>query len=410
MIDGTARLRSVLVLTTVLLVVSPAGIGAVGATSGDGTETVRTVDEIEAHLQASVDLVAGGDRELAAAHAQTVREEQWPVIAPQLEGQNATLASDLEAAIDQAPAAARNDSPEAYEQFVEDEILAALPAATSTLVPAASTGNVTFSAGVASGLLERASAEYTEGVSENGTVVETMDYRTAVAYADKAQQRFDGTIAASLDEEARSELAEMFETLDTRLTDSVAPSQVQSIVGSIDGELAEYTGLETDQSADTAAIERIEGDLEAAVEAYAAGNDSRARSLVKGTYLSNFEGIEGTLIEQDPELVEELEADFNERLLGLFAENASVSAVEDRVATMEERLERAETILAAQEDTEIDLGEDSTTTVTDTAATEETATPTTDATTTGTEAPGFTAVGALLAVLLGAAGLLTRRA
>jgi hypothetical protein len=406
MIDGTARLRPVLVLTTVLLVVSPAGIGAVGATSGDGTETARTVEEIEAHLQASVDLVAAGDRELATAHAQTVSEEQWPVIAPQLEELNASLASDLEAAIDQAPAAARNDSPETYEQFVEDEILAALPAATSTLVPADSDENVTFSAGVVSGLLERASAEYTEGVSENGTVVETMDYRTAVAYAETAQQRFEGTIASSLDEEARSEVAEMFETLDTRLNESVAPSQVQSIVGSIDGELAEYTGLEAESSADTAAIERIEGDLEAAVEAYEVGNDSQARSLVKGTYLSNFEGIEGTLIEQDPELVEELEADFNERLLGLFAENASVAAVEDRVATMEERLERAETILAAQEDTEIELGEDTTTA----ASAEETTTPTSDATTTGTEAPGFTAVGALLAVLLGTAALLTRRA
>jgi hypothetical protein len=75
---------------------------------------------------------------------------------------------------------------------------------------------------------------------------------------------------------------------------------------------------------------------------------------------------------------------------------------------MAERLERAETILAAQEDTEIDLGEGTTTAVTDTATAEETDTPTTASS--GTEAPGFTALGAILAVLLGAAGLLTRRA
>ena len=406
MIDGTARLRSVLVLTTVLLVVSPVGIGAVGAATDDATETARTVAEIEAHLQTSVELVAAGDRELAAAHAQTVVDEQWPVIAPQLEAQNASLAADLETAVEQVPAAARNDSPDTYEQFVETEILATLPAASAAVVPADRADNASFSAGVVAGLLERASAEYTEGVTENGSVTVAMDYRTAVAYADQAEQRYESTIAGGLDEGARNELAEMFDTLDTRLNQSAGPSDVQSIAGSIEGELAEYTGFETERSADTAVIERIEGDLEAAVEAYEAGNESRAQSLVKGTYLSNFEGIEGALIEQDPALVEELEADFNERLLGLFAENASVSAVEDRVATMEERLERAETILAAQEDTEIDLGEETTTEVTDTTTAEGTDTPTS---TTGTEAPGFTAIGALLAVLLGAAAIVTRR-
>jgi hypothetical protein len=406
MIDGTARLRSVLVLTTVLLVVSPAGVGAVGAAEGDATETARTVAEIEAHLQTSVELVAAGDRELAAAHAQTVVDEQWPVIAPQLEAQNASLAADLGTAIEQVPTAARNDSTDAYEQFIETEILAALPTASAAVVPADRAENASFSAGVVAGLLERASAEYTEGVAENGSVTVAMDYRTAVAYADQAEQRYNASIAGGLDEGARSELAEMFDTLDTRLNQSAGPSDVQSIAGSIEGELAEYTAFETERSADTAVIERIEGDLEAAVEAYEAGNESQAQSLVKGTYLSNFEGIEGTLIEQDPALVEELEADFNDRLLGLFAENASVSAVEDRVATMEERLERAETILAAQEDTAIDLGEETTTEVTDTTTAEGTDTPTS---TTGTEAPGFTAIGALLAVLLGAAAIVTRR-
>jgi len=409
MIDDTPHLRSILVLATVLLVVSPAGIGASVATGESGTETARTVAEIEAHLQASADLVAAGDRELAAAHARTVTEEQWPVIQPQLEAQNASLAADLDAAVQQAPVAARNDSPAAYEQFVEEEILAVLPAVTTALVPADQVGNTSVSAGVVAGLLERASAEYTEGVDGNGTVTEAMDYRTAVAYAEQAERRYDSSIAGSLDEEARSEVAAMFDTLDARLNQTAAPSGVQSIAGSIEGELAEYTGFETERSADTAVIERIEGDLEAAVEAYEAGNVSQAQSLVKGTYLSNFEGIEGTLIEQDPSLVEELEADFNERLLGLFAENASVSAVEDRVTTMEARFERAESILAAQEDTEIDLGEETTTDVAATTTAEEPATPTTDTTTTGTEAPGFTAIGALLAVLLGAAGLLTRR-
>ncbi|MFB6081586.1 MAG: PGF-CTERM sorting domain-containing protein [Halanaeroarchaeum sp.] len=167
-------------------------------------------------------------------------------------------------------------------------------------------------------------------------------------------------------------------------------------------EFAEYTCIEVEQTGSTAAIERIEADLHAAVEAYEAGNSSEALALIRGTYLTNFEGIEGTLIAENPELVEDLEAAFNEDLPALIRQNASVSTVRERVETMESKLETAENILSTQEETDITLESPDTTT-------EGTATSTSEppnASTTRTTSPGFTVVSALAALI--AIGLVRR--
>jgi PGF-CTERM protein len=178
-----------------------------------------------------------------------------------------------------------------------------------------------------------------------------------------------------------------------------ASAAVERFVGSITAELGEYTGIEVDKSGSVAAIERIESDLESAVTAYENGSAERAKSIVKQTYLSNFEGVEGTLIEANPELVESLEAAFNDDLPGLIEANASASEVQNRVETMNSELETAEGILAAQESPEVSLDVEGTTTAPEST----TAQPAT----TSTNAPGFTVVGALLALV--GVGLLVRR-
>jgi len=53
-------------------------------------------------------------------------------------------------------------------------------------------------------------------------------------------------------------------------------------------------------------------------------------------------GIEGALIEQDAELVEDLEKDFNVALPKLIENGAPVSEVGDYVKAMKEKLNRAQ--------------------------------------------------------------------
>jgi PGF-CTERM protein len=396
----------------ILMLVSPAAVGTAVASSDDGGDAaeavsyVRTVDEIRGHLEMSVDHLQAGERDAAVGHTEEVMTEQWTVIETKLAAANETLAADLESALTDAHAAAENDSASEYATLIDEEVLPILDSAESATVEDERLSNATFNAKVVKGLLERAGSEYKEGVTDAGDVEEEMDYLAASAYADQAAARYEAQIKPAVSEHAAEELDEMFETLETRLNESHAPGEVTGMTDSIVHELAEYTGLEAEASGASAeTIERIETDLHEAVEAYEAGNDAEAKSIIKETYLSNFEGIEGTLIEEDPELVEALEADFNEKLPSLIDEGAPVGEVREQVESMEGKLHEAEEILASQADTDIDLGGNETTTaddtgdeVTTTAGGDESGTETTE-----TNTPGFGIVAALVAVGLIAA-------
>ncbi len=94
-----------------------------------------------------------------------------------------------------------------------------------------------------------------------------------------------------------------------------------------------------------ATLERIRGQLDEAVAAYGSGDTEQARSLIEAAYFERFEGIEGGLIEADPELVTRLEEAFNAELPGLMIEGAPREAVADKVASMKEALKRSEELL-----------------------------------------------------------------
>ena len=409
------RFRRIVVAGMIFFLLSPAGLGVATAQSTEESVTyVQTVEEMRSHLQLSVELLEAGDRSAAVDHAEHPIDEHWSIVGHQLSSVNETLASELETALEQAPNRADNASASEYATYVEEEIVPLLNAAETDVVGEEQLANETFNAAIVHGMLERSVAEYREGVSDNGSVTDEEEYLDARAFASRAEQRYAEQIRGNLSEHASEELDELFETLDEEMNATTSPEEVDRIRNSIVGELAEYTGLEAETGeAGAEVIERIESDLYEALEAYEAGNDEEAKSIIKSTYLTNFEGIEGTLIQERPELVEELEADFNEELPGLIDENASVEEVHEKIEEMEGKLHESEEILESQEDEEIDLGVDNESETTDnetdtseeatTASAGEDASETTaqdDVETTATETPGLGAAVAVLALLL----------
>ncbi|MFB6081404.1 MAG: hypothetical protein ABEJ67_01150 [Halanaeroarchaeum sp.] len=390
--------RLLAVCFVVLLSVPTTGLVAAspdaGATTSEDVQFARTMEEMRAHLSVSLQYARANETADAAEHAAHPVEEYWSVVSTDIRRANESLASDLHDTLLAAPDHARNDTAQEYATFLQTELYPLMERATTAVVGET---DATFSAKVTVGLLERATAEYHEGVAPNGSVVDQEEYADASAFATRAEAVYADSVRGTLDEHARSELDELFERLQDLVNRSVAPDEVERIVDSIGSELAEYTGIEYESSASVEAIERIESDLHEAVEAYENGNVDEAQSVVRQTYLSNFEGVEGTLIEKNPGLVGELEAAFNEELPGLMERGASVERVREKVEQMETKLSTAADILAAQGTTTIDLGDDETSTSTTTTTTTTMAPPTTATTT-----PGFT----VLAGLLGLVGAL----
>jgi len=96
-------------------------------------------------------------------------------------------------------------------------------------------------------------------------------------------------------------------------------------------------------------IAQIRTELEQSVEAYLAGDLARAESLIHDAYMKRFEFLEGDLIAQDAELVEDLELDFNARLPQLMQGGADEAEVRARLDDMLADLERAGELLEQAE-------------------------------------------------------------
>ena len=97
--------------------------------------------------------------------------------------------------------------------------------------------------------------------------------------------------------------------------------------------------------ADESTISIIKQNLEDVAKRYRAGDDEGANALIHQTYMERFEGIEGTLIESDADLVTELEKDFNATLPLLIEKSAAPEKFEAAVEAMNAKLDRAQQIL-----------------------------------------------------------------
>lgn len=99
----------------------------------------------------------------------------------------------------------------------------------------------------------------------------------------------------------------------------------------------------------SATMKQIRANLDQVVDQYRDGAADEAKDLVHSTYAQLFEGVEGALIEQDADLVEDLEKDFNVTLPQLIESGAPVADVADAVDTMDKKLNRARKLLEKAE-------------------------------------------------------------
>ena len=99
----------------------------------------------------------------------------------------------------------------------------------------------------------------------------------------------------------------------------------------------------------TQPVEAILTQLEASAEAYAEGDAKKAESLVHSAYMEIFEGLEGDLIEKDPDLVHQLELAFNAGLPLLYQGGAAQSEVRAQIDKMRARLKQCKAYLEEAE-------------------------------------------------------------
>lgn len=111
----------------------------------------------------------------------------------------------------------------------------------------------------------------------------------------------------------------------------------------------------TENMTQSATIDEIKHKLDRVVAKYAERLSDEATAIVHDTYLHLFEGVEGTLIEQDANLVEVLEKDFNVTLPKAISDNKTVDQVRDVITDMQTKLDRAKALIEKAEKTRKDV-------------------------------------------------------
>lgn len=102
-------------------------------------------------------------------------------------------------------------------------------------------------------------------------------------------------------------------------------------------------------------IDEIKLRLDRVVAKYAERLPESATNIVHDTYLHLFEGVEGTLIGQNADLVEDLEKDFNVTLPIALKSDKSVDAVRVIVENMQAKLDSAKALLVKAEKNQKDV-------------------------------------------------------
>lgn len=100
-----------------------------------------------------------------------------------------------------------------------------------------------------------------------------------------------------------------------------------------------------DKTTPSEVVDAIVAELREAVSAYESGDTKRANELISSAYIERFEGLEGDLIEQDPDLVTDLEKDFNATLPMAMQRGEPVSEVRAELERMIADLETARQLL-----------------------------------------------------------------
>jgi hypothetical protein len=112
------------------------------------------------------------------------------------------------------------------------------------------------------------------------------------------------------------------------------------------GLLTKVKTTQNDSLTQPETIDEIKHRLDRVVAKYAERLPESAVSIVHDTYQHLFEGIEGALIAQGADLVEDLEKDFNLTLPKALASKSSVDDVRNVVEGMQGKLDSARILLA----------------------------------------------------------------
>ena len=304
--------------------------------------------QIRGHHLVSLELYEAGDEQGAATHAGHPIDEILDSVRSELEEHDPETGEELAKALEAGANAIAEGAP-AEEVSTAFEDAADLTDEALMAVVGDAADDASFKGSVIAALLSTAGHEYEEAVGADGVrlLAEFQDGYAFVREGRRLYEEIAGDVEAASAEEAE-EIEEAFETLEIALPSPEPPRElaealdVTSAAELIGHELEETVGASPVTESDPEEIvEEIERLLDEIVATYESGDAAAAAEFSAEAYLENYEVIEAEVIEQAPDVNEELEPLLGADLRKRINEGAPIDEIEDMVARAKELLQEA---------------------------------------------------------------------
>ena len=331
------RLKFPMVLIALLII----SLHAAPATSLPGiqglAEAVAGLIMVRVEATAAVDALKRGDGELASKHADHAWEAFEEYVRDLAYNVDPNTANNLEASLREfRDAVARGSIDEALSKVkVVEETINLIYSS----LPGGLPQDFIFNMIVIAKLVEEAMEAYEEDLITDAQLI--MEAALNVYRALPAEE--------VLGEEA-AEIEELFSSALKALAEG---GDFEGPAEAIVVEVSEVAGLGAAEDDAIEALQKVRELVEAALEAYRAGDYARAEDLAATAYLEGYELAEGAVESLDPELNEEIEITLREEFRRAIAERAPLEKVEALAEEVYRLLGEAERLLTETRAAEI---------------------------------------------------------
>jgi predicted secreted protein with PEFG-CTERM motif len=288
-----------------------------------------SLEETLGHFWAIEQNLDDGNAELALVHATHPISELYASMKPELKEANPEFDAKIEKMLMDLGKKTGSDVTRQDAQMAIDDAKSIIEEARILIVGKETSQDTAFRAKLMQGLLKTSIEEYEEGV-QNGQIEMMAEFQDGSAFVWRSQQIFD-EIKYDLPEHEVEEIEEFYSDLWDAYDKRSDSEHVEIFANGIINEIGEAIGEETEKTDLMTYVENIRDLLKQVKTEYADGDKDMALSLATKAYLDNFEYLESTIKQSDPELVEEVETMMREDLRDMIKNDAPVSEINQQV-------------------------------------------------------------------------------
>ncbi len=310
---------------------------AIAQTYDEKLEFAGYLEESLGHFWAIEQNLDDNNAELALVHATHPIAELYLLMKPELVEANPEFDSKVQQTLMQLAKKTGQDVTRQDAQIAINDAKQVIEEARDIVVGKETSNELGFQVLLIQNLLKSSVQEYREGVID-GQIDLMPEFQDGSSFVWRSQQIFE-KIKTDLPQEDAKEINLVYSDLWNAYDNRADADEIEVKVDTIINRLGNSVQTNTEQPDLLAYVENIRVLLNQVKSSYSEGDNDSALAFATKAYLDNFEYLEATIEESDPQLKEEIEFMMREELREKIKNNVSPAELDEHVDAILEKMD-----------------------------------------------------------------------